>query len=42
MVIVIGVFSIGRLWFQGFQSLATYFGLLSAALAIALRDMVWY
>jgi small-conductance mechanosensitive channel len=33
-------FLIGRLWLEGFQSLATYLGLLSAGLAIALKDIV--
>jgi small-conductance mechanosensitive channel len=33
-------FLIGRLWLEGFQSLATYLGLLSAGLAIALKDVV--
>lgn len=34
----IGVFLIGRIWFEGFQSISTYLGLLSAGLAIALQD----
>ncbi len=33
-----GVFLIGRLWYEGFQSFSTYLGLLSAGLAIALQD----
>jgi small-conductance mechanosensitive channel len=33
-------FIIGRLWFEGFQSLATYLGILSAGLAIALKELV--
>lgn len=36
----IAFFLIGRLWLDGFQSLATYLGLLSAGLAIALKDVV--
>jgi len=40
VVIVLGVFLIGRLWFSGFQSIATYLGLLSAGIAIALKDVV--
>src|SRR5690606_16667365 len=36
----ISFFLIGRLWLEGFQSLATYLGLLSAGLAIALKDVV--
>jgi small-conductance mechanosensitive channel len=35
---LIGVFAVGRLWLKGFQSLATFLGLASAGLAIALRD----
>ncbi len=31
---------IGRIWFQGTQSLVTYFGLLSAGIAIALQDVI--
>lgn len=31
---------IGRIWFVGFQSLATFLGLLSAGLAIALKDPI--
>jgi len=34
----LGFFLIGRLWFEGFQSISTYLGLLSAGLAIALQD----
>jgi len=38
--VIIGIFLIGRMWFEGFQSLATYAGLLSAGVAIALRDVI--
>ena len=34
------IFTIGRVWFEGIQSIATYIGLLSAGLAIALRDPI--
>lgn len=34
----IGFLLIGRIWFEGFTSLATFLGLLSAGLAIALKD----
>lgn len=34
------MFLVGRLWFSGFQSIATYLGLLSAGIAIALKDVV--
>ena len=40
ILIILGLFIIIRLWFRGFESLATYLGLLSAGLAIALRDLV--
>lgn len=35
---IIGFLVLGRIWFEGFQSLATFLGLLTAGLAIALRD----
>lgn len=35
---ILGILILGRVWFAGFQSLATYLGLLSAGVAIALRD----
>ncbi|MEX0647402.1 MAG: mechanosensitive ion channel domain-containing protein [Balneolaceae bacterium] len=35
-----GVILIGRVWFEGMGSIATFLGLLSAGLAIALRDPV--
>jgi len=31
---------VGRVWFEGVQSLATYLGILSAGLAIALKELV--
>jgi small-conductance mechanosensitive channel len=34
----IGFLLIGRIWFEGFNSVATFLGLLSAGLAIALKD----
>lgn len=34
----LGVLIVGRVWFRGFQSLATFLGLVSAGIAIALRD----
>jgi small-conductance mechanosensitive channel len=34
----IAILIIGRIWFAGFQSLATYLGLVSAGVAIALKD----
>jgi len=35
-----GVLIVGRLWFEGVQSLATFLGLATAGLAIALKDPV--
>ncbi|MCH8568202.1 MAG: mechanosensitive ion channel family protein [Balneolales bacterium] len=37
---VMGVFLIGKIWFEGFQSLATFLGLLSVGLALALRELL--
>ncbi len=36
--VFIGIALVGKIWFDGFRSIATYFGLLSAGLAIALKD----
>lgn len=40
VVVTVGAIVIGRVWFEGLQSLATFLGLLSAGLAIALKDLV--
>ena len=40
LVVAAGIVIIGRMWFAGVQALATFFGLLSAGLAIALKDPV--
>jgi len=32
--------AVGRIWFQGFGSISTFLGLLSAGLAIALQDPI--
>jgi small-conductance mechanosensitive channel len=40
LVVVIGLLIIGRIWFAGVQSLATFLGLMTAGLAIALQDVV--
>jgi small-conductance mechanosensitive channel len=40
IVFSIGFILVGRIWFEGFGSIATYFGLLSAGLAIALNQPV--
>ena len=36
--VTLGFLILGRVWFAGFQSLATYLGLVSAGIAISLRD----
>ena len=40
IAVFLGILLISREWFEGIQSLATYFGLLSAGLAIALKDII--
>jgi small-conductance mechanosensitive channel len=40
VTVTLAVFILGMIWVQGFRSLATYLGLLSAGLAIALRELV--
>ncbi len=40
IAVFIGFLVVGRIWFEGLQSLATFLGLLSAGLAIALRGPV--
>ena len=40
LTVGLGIILIGRIWLEGVQSLATYLGLLSAGLAIALQDPV--
>lgn len=38
LTLFIGVLIVGRIWFEGFQSLSTIIGLASAGIAIALKD----
>jgi small-conductance mechanosensitive channel len=38
--VLLAMLVVARVWFEGFQSIATYLGLLSAGLAIALKDLV--
>jgi small-conductance mechanosensitive channel len=38
--VMLGILLISRLWLEGIQSLATYLGILSAGVAIALKDLV--
>ncbi len=40
VIFVIAVFVVGKIWFEGFQSLATFLGLLSVGLALALRELL--
>jgi small-conductance mechanosensitive channel len=38
VVVLAGLFLVGRVWLEGIQPLATFLGLISAGLAVALRD----
>lgn len=40
LTVITGILVVGRLWIAGLGSLATFLGLVSAGLAIALRDLV--
>ena len=40
VVLILGILGIVRIWVGGFASLATYAGLVSAGIAIALKDML--
>jgi small-conductance mechanosensitive channel len=40
VAVTVGALIVGRVWFEGIQSLATFLGLLTAGLAIALKDLV--
>jgi len=40
VVFILGFVIIGQIWFKGVQSIATYLGLLSAGIAIALKDPI--
>lgn len=40
VAVALGFLIIGRAWFVGFQSVATFFGLLGAGIAIALQDPI--
>lgn len=40
VVVIFSILVLGRVWVAGFQSLATYLGLVSAGIAIALRDPI--
>ncbi|MCF7794139.1 MAG: mechanosensitive ion channel family protein [Candidatus Cloacimonetes bacterium] len=38
--VILGFIIIGRIWYEGVQSLVTYLGLLSAGIAVALKDPI--
>ena len=38
IIYIFALVIVGRIWFKGIQSIATYLGLLSAGIAIALKD----
>jgi small-conductance mechanosensitive channel len=40
ITVLIGIILVGRVWFAGMQSIATYLGLVSAGIAIALKDLI--
>jgi small-conductance mechanosensitive channel len=40
ITVIIGFFLVARIWFAGIQSLATFIGIITAGLAIALKDLV--
>jgi small-conductance mechanosensitive channel len=40
VAVALGILLVGRIWFEGIQSIATYLGLLSAGLAISLKDLI--
>ena len=40
IAVVLGLVLVGRVWFEGIQSLATFLGLVAAGLTIALKDLV--
>lgn len=40
LAILLGLILVGRVWFRGFSSLATFLGLASAGIAIALREII--
>lgn len=39
-VVILDIIFLGRTWFIGFQSIATFLGLLSAGIVIALKDII--
>ena len=39
-ITILGLFFVASIWFTGFRNVSTYLGLVSAGLAIALKDMI--
>lgn len=37
---ILSIFLVGRIWFSGFQSIATFMGIFAAGIAIALQDLI--
>ncbi len=40
VAVILGIFLVARVWFAGIQPVATFLGLITAGLAIALKDLV--
>ncbi len=40
VTVILGIIIIGRVWYEGVQSIVTYLGLLSAGVAVALKDPI--
>lgn len=40
IIAITGILLVGRIWFKGFQSIATFLGLLSAGIAIAMKEVI--
>jgi small-conductance mechanosensitive channel len=40
LAVLLGLLLVGRIWFRGFSSLATFLGLASAGIAIALKEII--
>jgi small-conductance mechanosensitive channel len=40
VLMALGIVIVGRIWFEGIQSLATFVGLVAAGLVVALRDVI--
>lgn len=39
-IVILIIILVGRIWYQGFESIATFLGLLTAGIAIALKDVL--